>query len=84
MADVTLNSISIFNQHEFEQQLAARPDQLLPLLKTTIQQGQQAIRQAFENGADTLQTVNTRAHFIDQVLIQTFRVFLPTASNRLR
>jgi len=75
MADVTLNSVSIFNQKAFEQQLAASPDQLLPLLKTTIQQGQQAIKEAFENGADTLETVNTRAHFIDQLLIQAFQVF---------
>lgn len=72
MAEISLNGHCIFNNEAFEQQLADSPDQLLPLLKDTIQHGQQAIREAFEAGADTLQTVNTRALFIDQILIHAF------------
>jgi len=72
MPDITLQSISIFNENDFASQLKAQPEQLLSLLKETIQKGEKAIKQAFENGAGTLDIVSTRAQFIDQVLIQVF------------
>ena len=72
MANVELQSIEIFNEHEFTSQLKSNPDQLLSLLKQTIQTGQQALKQAFEANADTLALVNTRALFIDQLLIHVF------------
>ncbi len=72
MTNITLQSISIFNQSDFANQLKSQPDQLLSLLKKTIQTGEQAIKQAFEAGAGTLDIVSTRAHFIDQVLIHVF------------
>lgn len=75
MPDVELNSINIFNEKDFAEKLSAQPDQLLGLLKQTIQSGQDAIKQAFENGADTLDIVSTRAQFIDQVLIHAFDAY---------
>jgi len=75
MTDVTLHSVSIFKAEDFKQQIAEQPDKLLHILKDAIQSGQSAIQQAFEDGADTLETVNTRAHFIDQLLIHSFNSF---------
>ncbi len=72
MANITLQSIKIFNENDFISQLDSNPQQLLQLLKQTIQSGEQAIKQAFENGASTLDIVHSRAQFIDQVLIQAF------------
>jgi len=72
MANITLQSTDIFNSSDFASQLKAQPDQLLSLLKQTIQYGEQAIKQAFDNGASTLEIVNTRALFIDSVLIEVF------------
>ena len=73
MANIALQSIEIFNENAFTSQLQSQPDQLLTLLKQTIQQGEQAIKQAFENGADTIDIIATRAQFIDQVLIEVFK-----------
>lgn len=75
MSDVELQSICIFNDDEFKQKLAAHPDQLLSLLKESLQTGHDAIKQAFESGADTLAVVNIRAVFIDQLLTHTFNSF---------
>jgi len=75
MANVTLQSITIFNENDFTSQLKSHPEQLLSLLKETIQSGQEAIKQAFEAGAGTLETVNSRAKFIDQVLTHTFNTY---------
>ncbi len=72
MTNITLQSISIFNENDFSSQLKSQPNQLLSLLKQTIQDGEQAIKQAFEAGAGTLDIVSTRARFIDQVLIHVF------------
>ncbi|RDH85255.1 MAG: [protein-PII] uridylyltransferase [endosymbiont of Galathealinum brachiosum] len=74
MTNITLRSIEIFNVKSFNNQLESKPDQLLSLLKETIQSGQEAIKQAFEAGASTLEIVHTRASFIDQILIQAFNV----------
>jgi len=73
MTNLTLQSINIFNSSDFSRQLKAQPDQLLSLLKQAIQNGEHAIKQAFENGASTQQIVNTRALFIDRVLIDVFK-----------
>ncbi len=75
MADVELNAVSVFNEAEFSRRLQEQPQNLLPLIKDTISAGQEAIKQAFFAGADTLETVNTRAHFIDQVLIHLHQHF---------
>ena len=83
MSDVKLQSIRIFNEDEFTQKLNAEPDQLLSLLKETLQSGHNAIKQAFEEGADTLAVVNTRAKFIDQVLSHTFDLFFADCEQTL-
>jgi [protein-PII] uridylyltransferase len=83
MTDVTLHSVSIFNEKDFKQQLAEKPDQLLQVLKDTIQSGQAAIQQAFESGADTLLTVNTRALFIDQILSHLFNLYFADCAQNI-
>ena len=72
MPNIELQSIEIFNENEFTSQLKSKPDQLLNILKQTNQSGQEALKQAFEASADTLEIVNTRAAFIDQLLIHAF------------
>jgi len=72
MADITLQSITIFDESQFARQLESEPEQLLNTLKQTLQTGEAAIKQAFDVGASTLEIVSTRALFIDQVLIQVF------------
>ena len=83
MSDVKLHSITVFNEEEFTQKLSDNPGQLLNLLKETLQSGHEAIKQAFENGADTLAVVNTRADFIDQVLTHTFNTFFNDNEQQL-
>ncbi len=83
MTNITLQSIEIFNESLFTSQLKSQPDQLLKLLKQTIQSGQEAIKQAFEAGASTLEIVNTRAQFIDQVLIQAFNAHFTDCNQTL-
>lgn len=83
MTDVTLHSVSIFNEKAFKQQLTEKPEQLLPILKETIQSGQTAIQQAFESGADTLETVNARAHFIDQILSHSFNLYFSDCEQKI-
>ncbi|MCW9047896.1 MAG: [protein-PII] uridylyltransferase [Gammaproteobacteria bacterium] len=72
MANIELQSIEILNEHEFSRQLKSRPDQILSLLKETIQTSHAALKQAFEANADTLALVNTRASVIDKLLIHVF------------
>ena len=62
MANVELQSFEIFNEHDFNKQLKSNPEQLLSLLKQTIQKGQQALKQAFEADADTLALVIHAPH----------------------
>ena len=83
MTDVTLHSVNVFNENDFKQHLADKPDQLLQVLKETIQSGQTAIQQAFENGADTLETVNTRAAFIDQILNHSFDLYFADCEQKI-
>ncbi len=83
MADIELNSVSIFNDADFRLKLQSNPDDLLTVIKQTIQTGQEAIRQAFFDGADTLLTVNTRAYFIDQVLHYLFEHFFADCGQRI-
>ncbi|VAW66551.1 [Protein-PII] uridylyltransferase / [Protein-PII]-UMP uridylyl-removing enzyme [hydrothermal vent metagenome] len=72
MADIELHNTLIFNNEQFQLKLKTEPRHLLSLLKQAIVSAQSAIQQAFENGADTLDTVNARAQFIDQVLTHAF------------
>ncbi len=72
MPDITLHNTHIFDAKKFQQTLTAEPGQLLSLLRQTIEHAQTAIQHAFEEGADTLETVTARAQFIDQVLIHIF------------
>ncbi len=72
MANITLHNTQIFDAENFQQTLAAEPKQLLNLLRQTIEHSQAAIQRAFEKGADTLETVNARAQFIDQILRYSF------------
>ena len=83
MSDVKLQSISVFNEEKFKQELSDNPNNLLSTLKETLQTGHEAIKQAFENGADTLAVVNTRADFIDQVLTHTFKTFFADNEQQL-
>jgi len=83
MANIALQSFNIFNENDFSSQLKSQPDQLLNLLKQTIQSGQKAIKQAFEAGASTLDIVNARANFIDQVLIQVFNIYFADCDQDL-
>lgn len=75
MADVYLNSVCIFQDDIFVEQLQNQPEQLLSLLKSTLHTGHETIKETFYAGADTLETVNTRAHFIDEVLNNLFNHF---------
>ena len=83
MTDVTLHTVSVFNENDFKQRLADKPDELLQILKEAIQSGQMAIQQAFESGADTLETVNTRATFIDQILNHSFDLYFADCTQNI-
>jgi [protein-PII] uridylyltransferase len=83
MANVTLQSIEIYNENNFVTQLQSQPAQLLSQLKQTLQNGQEAIKQAFEAGANTLDIVSTRARFIDQLLIQSFNSYFADCEQPL-
>jgi len=83
MTDVTLHSVSIFNENDFKQRLSDKPDQLLQVFKEAIQSGDAAIQQAFEGGADTLETVNTRAIFIDQILNHSFDLYFADCEQKI-
>ncbi|VAW61706.1 [Protein-PII] uridylyltransferase / [Protein-PII]-UMP uridylyl-removing enzyme [hydrothermal vent metagenome] len=75
MSNVELNGITIFEDNAFQQKLTAEPEQLLSLLKQTIQSSQVAIQQAFDNGADTQETVSARAQYIDRILTYAFNQY---------
>ena len=83
MTDVTLHSVSIFNENDFKQRLSDKPDQLLQVFKEAIQSGDASIQQAFEGGADTLETVNTRAIFIDQILNHSFDLYFADCEQKI-
>ncbi len=75
MPDISLNGTLVLADKQLHNRLQAAPDKPLETLKDTLKQGHEAIRQAFYAGADTLETVNTRAYFIDQVLDALFQQF---------
>ena len=67
-----LDPLSIFNSQAFETKLSSQPNNLLPIFKQAISEGNEALKQAFEQGADTIDMVHARAAFIDQILIHAF------------
>ena len=63
---------SIFDVESFDKALITQSNNILPLYKKAIKDGNDALKTAFENNADTIQLVQTRAQFIDQILIHAF------------
>ncbi len=63
---------SIFDVESFDKALTSQPNNILPLYKKAVKEGNDALKTAFENGADTIQLVQTRALFIDQILNHAF------------
>ncbi|VAW56616.1 [Protein-PII] uridylyltransferase / [Protein-PII]-UMP uridylyl-removing enzyme [hydrothermal vent metagenome] len=83
MVSITLQSFNIFNEHDFTDQLAAHPDQLLNIFKQTIQSGDEAIKEAFEANASPQDIINTRAQFVDQLLIQVFNHYFKHCNQKI-
>ena len=62
----------IFDTDAFEQALASQPNNVLPVFKKAVADGNEALYQAFKDNADTLDLVCGRARFIDQLLHYVF------------
>jgi len=63
---------TIFDVEEFDKALKSQPNNILPLYKKAVKEGNEALKTAFENDADAIQLVQRRAQFIDQILIHAF------------
>ena len=63
---------SIFDADAFDKTLASQPNNILPVFKKAIVDGNDALKTAFEAGADTIELVHARASFIDQILQHAF------------
>jgi [protein-PII] uridylyltransferase len=63
---------SIFDVESFDKALQGQPNNILPLYKKAVSDGNESLKTAFENGADTIELVLTRALFIDQILSHSF------------
>ena len=72
MTSLAVRDISIFDDVQFTSAISTRGDNALPLFKQTIDEGNQALKQAFEAGADTIELVHARANFIDFILCHAF------------
>lgn len=72
-----IGNLPVFDASLFEHETSATTRDILPLLKQALAEGNANLRQAFEQGADTVELVQARARFIDQILRYTFsRVFV--------
>lgn len=69
---LAVRDISIFDNHVFSSAISSQQDNVLPLFKQTIIEGNQALKQAFDAGADTIELVHARASFIDFILCQAY------------
>mgnify|MGYP000464678674 CR=1 FL=1 len=68
--------VELFDQTSFEQAVAAST-QPLAVFRATLQEGSQALRQRFEQGEAATPLVQARAHLIDELLQQAWRLNLP-------
>jgi len=68
-----LNKLAIFDPQAFESTLSDQPNNILPVFKQAVAEGSEALKQAFENGADTIELVHARSDFIDQILQHAFQ-----------
>ncbi len=71
----TTNS-ELFDQARFEQAVAASA-QPLAVFRATLQEGSEALRKRFEQGEAATSLVRARAHLIDELLQQAWRLNLP-------
>ncbi|MCW9012834.1 MAG: [protein-PII] uridylyltransferase [Gammaproteobacteria bacterium] len=67
-----MNTISAFDAASFQQALQNTPANSLQLFKQAVAAGNETLKTAFEQGADTIELVHARADFIDQILQQAF------------
>jgi len=68
-----LDPLAIFDPQAFETKLSSQPSNILPVFKQAVAEGNDALKQAFEKGADTIELVHARADFIDQILQHAFQ-----------
>jgi [protein-PII] uridylyltransferase len=68
-----LDKLAIFDPQAFEATLSSQPSNILPVFKKAVADGSEALKQAFENGADTIELVHARSDFIDQILQHAFQ-----------
>ncbi len=69
---ITIAQHCIFDSQAFEKALAAQNNNVLPLFKKAVTDGNEALYQAFKDNADTLDLVYGRAAFIDKLLHYIF------------
>lgn len=72
MTSLAVCDISIFDDEQFANTISNQQDDVLAIFKQTIIKGNQALKQAFEAGADTIELVHARARFIDFILCHAF------------
>ncbi|HEY9050176.1 MAG TPA: [protein-PII] uridylyltransferase, partial [Gammaproteobacteria bacterium] len=63
---------SVFDPEKFAIELAANPANILNVFKQALATGNQALKDAFYQNADTVELVKTRARFIDHILVHAF------------
>ena len=78
-----MNTIATFDSELLDTQLAENPSQSLQLFKQAVIEGNDNLKAAFEAGADTIELVHARAHFIDQVLQQAFKYCFADCKQKL-
>ncbi|MFW2372663.1 MAG: [protein-PII] uridylyltransferase [Gammaproteobacteria bacterium] len=72
MTSLAIQDISIFDDQQFTRAIASQQDSALLLFKQALNEGNQALKKAFDEGADTIELVHARASFIDFILCHAF------------
>lgn len=72
MTALNLNNHLLFDEDVFSKNLANTSNPLTEF-KVAVADGREALKQAFEEGGDTIELVHARADFVDQILIQAFQ-----------
>ncbi|TNF34529.1 MAG: [protein-PII] uridylyltransferase [Gammaproteobacteria bacterium] len=67
-----INQDCIFDPDKFATELASHPGNSLSIFKQALAAGNDALKDAFYNNADTVALVKLRAAFIDQILVHAF------------
>lgn len=81
--DITDNIDKLVDENQLTQEIAQHPDNILPILKKTIDKINEGLKQRYQSGSAVESIIYGRANLIDKVLTSTFKQLLSEAEQTI-